>query len=185
MRHCFRLMIYEVFVGFRRPSFQSIKSLATNRIGPPKHHFWPLLSSESSLLRHFCDSCLLMFSTVGGQKGSKSDALEEHQKRVEKVNICQKWPKRAQKGPEGVHKGCRFCHFGSLFIVKVTPLVKAVTKGPKRSKMGPKGSKKGPKGSEKSPKKTPCLTFLEPFYSKNQSYEVVFVALQLNYSINR
>ena len=24
-----------------------------------------------------------------------------------------------------------------------------------------------------------------PFYSKNQSYEVVFVALKLNYSINR
>ena len=111
----------------------------------PKHHFWPLLSSESSLLRHFCDSCLLMFSTVGGQKGSKSDALEEHQKRVEKVNICQKWPKRAQKGPEGVHKGYRFCHFGSLFIVKVTPLVKAVTKGSKLSKMGPKRVQKGPK----------------------------------------
>ena len=47
------------------------------------------------------------------------------------------------------------------------------------------GSKKGPKGSEKGPKKTPFLTFLEPFYSKNLSYEVVFVALQLNYSINR
>ena len=46
-------------------------------------------------------------------------------------------------------------------------------------------SKKGPKGSEKGPPKTPFSTFLEPFYSKNQSYEVVFVAFQLNYSINR
>ena len=62
--------------------------------------------------------------------------------------------------------------------------MKAVTKGSKRSNIGPKGSKKGPKGSEKGPKKTPCLTFLEPFYSKNLSYEVVFVALLLNYSIN-
>ena len=47
------------------------------------------------------------------------------------------------------------------------------------------GSKKGPKGSEKGPPKTPFSTFLEPFYSKNLSYEVVFVAFQLNYSINR
>ena len=60
--------------------------------------------------------------------------------------------------------------------------MKAVTKGSKLSK---NGSKKGPKGSEKGPPKTPFLTFLEPFYSKNQSHEVVFVALQLNYSINR
>ena len=54
--------------------------------------------------------------------------------------------------------------------------MKAVTKGSKRSKMSPKGSKKGPKGSENGPKKTPFLTFLEPFYSKNQSHEVVVVA---------
>ena len=60
--------------------------------------------------------------------------------------------------------------------MKVTPLMKAVTKGSKRPKMGPKGSKKGPKGSEKGPKEAPFWTFLEPFYSKNQSYEVVFVA---------
>ena len=112
----------------------------------------------------------------GVKRDPKSDALEKGPKRVKNVNICQRWPKRAQKGPEGVHKGYRFCHFGSLFIVKVTPLVKAVTKGSKRSKMGPSGSKKGPKGSEKGPKNTPFLSFLEPFYSKNQSYEVVFVA---------
>ena len=54
--------------------------------------------------------------------------------------------------------------------------MKAVTKGSKLSKIAPKGSKKGPKGSEKGPKKTSFLTFLEPFYSKNLSYEVVFVA---------
>ena len=54
---------------------------------------------------------------------------------------------------------------------------KWVPKGSKRgSRRGTKGSKKGPKGSEKGPKKTPFLTFLEPFYSKNLSYEVVFVA---------
>ena len=64
MRHCFRLMIYEVLVGFRRPSFQSIKSLGIYRFGPPKHHFWPLLSSESSHLRYFCDRCFLVFSTT-------------------------------------------------------------------------------------------------------------------------
>jgi hypothetical protein len=143
--HIYGIFAIVVFWCFRLPSFESIKSLSWMDLDPPKTYFLALLSSESSLLRHFCDSCLLMFSTVGGQKGSKSDALEEHQKRVEKVNICQKWPKRAQKGPEGVHKGYRFCHFGSLFIVKVTPLVKAVTKGSKLSKMGPKRVQKGPK----------------------------------------
>ena len=64
MRRCFRLMIYEVFVGFRRPSFESIKSLGRNRFGPQQHHFWPLLSSESSHLRYFCDRCCLVFSTT-------------------------------------------------------------------------------------------------------------------------
>ena len=108
--------------------------------------------------------------------------IKKGSKRSTSVKSDPKEPKRVLKG---VHKGYRFCHFGSLFIVKVTPLVKAVTKGSKLSKMSPNGSKKGPKGSEKGPPKTPFLTFLEPFYSKNQSYEVVFVALQLNYSINR
>ena len=59
-------------------------------LDPQKTYCLALLTSESSLLRHFCDSCLLMFSTVGGQKGSKSDALETNQKRLKKVNICQK-----------------------------------------------------------------------------------------------
>ena len=58
-------------------------------------------------------------------------------------------------------------------------------RGSKWNPEAPKGSKKGPKGFEKGPPKTPFFTFLEPFYSKNQSYEVVFVAVQLNYSINR
>ena len=106
------------------------------------------------------------------QKGPKRDP-----KKVRKCQNLKILLKRAQKGPEGVHKGYRFCHFGSLFIVKVTPLVKAVTKGSKWSKMGPNGSKKGPKGSEKGPKKTPFLTFLGPFYSKNLSHEVVCVAV--------
>ena len=94
----------------------------------------------------------------------------------QKVKIYQKWPQRAQKGLKWVPKGLHWCHFCSLFIVKVVHLANNIKKGSKRSKMGPKGSKKGPKGSEKGPKKTPFLTFLEPFYSKNLSYEVVFVA---------
>ena len=143
--HIYGIFAIVVFWCFRLPSFESIKSLSWMDLDPPKTYLFSPFDLWILTFTAFFDSCLLMFSTVGGQNGSQSDALERNQKRVEKVNIRQKWPKRAQKGPEGVHKGYRFCHFGSLFIVKVTPLVKAVTKGSKLSKMGPKRVQKGPK----------------------------------------